>query len=523
MAQQSHRHFINPKFFFNAFFLLNRSVRHSILVLLVLSVVIQLIYLWALPISYEGDASVYYRYARWMGRLEPWPFVFWVRPPVYPLYLNIFGLTWADSFNGVIAANAVLGVSMPLLLYGALYPLGKRWAFGAALAYALSTLPFSYAKVFITEQLYSFFVVLLAFAVSRFFVTQKNGYAWLTAGAAFAALMTRNEAVYLAISAVLLELSYVVWHRNRRATAAVVLSALVVLGMTLTWSQTRAWLLGQPELFGSLHNFSGWQLFDRIYLSGISGRWGDAPDLQRAIFIQAKNGPASAKVESMFPGLLEKPSQENFGTIVMGIMAWADGGANTPGLHKGIEYTDRLLRAMIAETIIAHPEILRLMAVNALQFLGVRLPGNTMWPPAIFWGPFDTYQAMPHDIGEQASTSMPKRLFEKYTDSYWQRPAWLLVFRQVGQDMHNLLRTAVGVVLFLTIWFLPLSRHRLFAAFAFVSAGIMIGAGTAGFGYNGRYEHAIMPYLLMVATLSAHACATWVRSLLVRVPEDRTG
>ncbi len=516
MDQKFHRHLIRPSFYLNRFYSLDRTVQRSILILLFVSVAIQLIYLWALPISYEGDASVYYRYARWMGRFEDWTFDFWVRPPLYPLYLNIFGMTWLDSFNGVIAANALMGVSMPLLLFGALYPLGNRWAFGAAWAYALSTLPFSYAKLFITEQPYSFFVVLLAFAVSRFCVTQKTGYAALSMGAALAALMTRNEAAYIAVFAALLELGLVVSRRNWRAAAAVCVSALVALSITASWSGARAWLLGQPGLFGSLHNFSGWQLFDRVYLSGISGRWGNTPEQQRTIFIEAKNGPASAKVEAMFPGLLAKPSQENFGTIVMGIMKWVDDGANTPGLHKGIAKTDKLLREMIRETIVAHPKILGLMAMSAAPYLGIYLPGAKLWPPPIFWGAFDSYQAMPLDIGEQASTSMPKALFKRYAESHWERPAWLMAFRQAGQNMHNLLRTATCLVLALTIWFLPLSRMKWFAAFAFVSAGMMIAAGTVAFGYNGRYEHATIPYLLITATLSVEACVTWIRLFSAR-------
>lgn len=516
MDQNLTHRLMSATFYRDQFYSLDRHARRSILILLVISISIQLIYLWALPISYEGDASVYYRYAKWMGGIEKHAFVFWVRPPLYPLYLNIFGMTWLESFNGVIAANALMGISMPLLLFAALYPLGIRWALGAALAYAFSSLPFSYTKVFITEQPYSFFVVLLAFAVSRFCVTQKTGYAALSMGAALAALMTRNEAVYIAIFTAVLELGLVVSRRNWRAAAGVCVSALIALSVTVTWSWARARLLGQPELFGSLHNFSGWQLFDRVYLSGISGRWGNTPEQQNTIFIQAKNGPASRKIETMFPGLLEKPSQENFGTIVMGIMKWADDGANTVGYHKGIAYTDSLLREMIRETIVAHPKILGLMTMSAAPYVGLYLPGAKLWPPPIFWGPFDTYQAMPFDIGTQASTSMPKGLFKKYADSQWERPAWLIWFRQAGQDMHNLLRTSIGLVLVLTIWFLPLSRHRWLAAFAFVVSGIMIAAATAGFGYNGRYEHAIIPYLLITATMSAEAFLTWVLLLATR-------
>jgi hypothetical protein len=288
----------------------------------------------------------------------------------------------------------------------------------------------------------------------------------------------------------------------------------------------RAKGLKQPELFGSLHNYGGWQLFNRVYVSPIItdalsyrfarppddavDRW--APDKQRVVFVQAKNGPASAELARMMPGLFEDPTEQHFGELVMAVMKYADGGANTIGYHKGILYTDKFLREVTKETVIAHPEILALVALNAAAYFGVTLPGASLWPPPFFslWIN-DTYEAMPYDIGQQASTSMSKRLFEIYTASQWQRPDWLVRLHHSGQLMHNILRNTLGVILALTLWFLPLTRHRWLAAFIFMTAGLQIAAGAAGFGFNGRYEHMIIPYLLMIAILSTEACVTLVR------------
>ena len=200
----------------------------------------------------------------------------------------------------------------------------------------------------------------------------------------------------------------------------------------------------------------------------------------------------------------------------MEVMKRADNGANSPGLHKGILYTDNLLRAVIKESVIAHPEILGLIAMSATGYFGIHLPGAKLWPPPFVWAPFDTYQATPYDIGGQASSSMPKGLFKKYTDSQWNRPAWLIAIPHFGQYALNILRIALGIVLAFTVWFLPLTRFKWLAAYVFGSAMIMIGAAAAGFGYSGRYEHAITPYLLMTATLSVEACVTWIRLLSTR-------
>jgi hypothetical protein len=507
---------------------LDRDVRLALLLLVVLSAAIQAIYLWALPVSYEGDASVYYRFAKWIGLIERHPHVFWARPPGYPLYLHIFGMTWLDSFNGVIAVNALLGVLSPAFLYGALYPLGRRWAFAAALILAVSTVPFSYAKVFITEHPYSFLLIFLAFAASRFFVTEKRAYVYLAMGAAFAALMTRNEAVFIAIAVAVLQLAFALHRRNRTAIVAVCISSVVTLTATMTWSGLRAIGLKQPELFGSLSNYGGWQTFHRVYTSPLGSearsykfsrppedaadRW--STDRQRVIFVQAKNGPASAELATMMPGLLEDPSEVHFGEIVTELLRRGDDGANTVGYHKGILYTDNFLRRVVRETVIAHPEVVPLIVLNATDYLGLSLPVANAWPPPYFslWSQ-DAYEALPFDIGQQASTSMRPRLFKKYADSQWPRPEWLNSLHRAGQLSHNILRNTLGVVLSLTIWFLPLTRYRWLAAFVVATMALQAGAGAAGFGFNGRYEHMVIPYLLMTAVLSLEALWSWARAL----------
>lgn len=491
-------------------------VRSSLFILFVLSSSVQAFYLVALPISIEADGAGYYSYARGIGGFDRAWFMWW-RPPGYPLYLHILGMTWLDSFSGVLAANVLLGISMPLLLYGTLLPIGERWAFVATLLFIVSTVPFSYAKVITNDHSYSFCLLLTAFCFSRFVITQRWEYATLSTVAVLAALMIRNEAFSIAVIAVALQLSTALWWRDKTAVVSVFMSALIALNLIFAWSWVRSRVLNQPELFGSLHNATGGQLFWRVYFSlggdalsfafsrpPISdvGRW--TADKTRIVFVQSSNGPASAELAEVMPGALENPTEALTWKIMFGTEMIR---------HKGILEWDRFLLRVVKETVIAHPEILGLVAMSATGYLGVNLSGGKLWPLPFWWGPLDTYQAMPYNIDNTVVPHLTPRLLKTYTESQWERTGWLVLLRYAGQNMHNTLRIASGIVLVLTVWFLPLTRCKWLAAYVFLSAGMLIAAGAAGFGYNGRYDHFILPYLLMAAALSTEACVSWFRSI----------
>jgi hypothetical protein len=496
--------------------------------LLCLSTLLQALYLIALPISFEGDAGGYYAYARWIAGLEPSWFMHW-RPPGFPFYLHVLGMTWLDTFNGVLAMNALMGVAMPLLIYGTLRPIGSRWAFVAALILTVSTIPFSYAKVLLPEQPYSFFVILIAFAFSRFVVTRKSQYVVLTACAAFAALSMRNETIYLAALIALIQFGIALLGRQKAAAIYVCICAFVTLVLLGGWSWERSRILHQPELFGSLHNFTGRQLFWRVYasFSGIAGafelatpasdsdRW--SSDGRLITFVQGKNGPASAELAARFPQALANPTDD---------MGWLIG--QEIAQEKGALEADKFFRSVVEETIGAHPELLALFVLTSSQYFGIWIDRRTHGLPLFSVWAFDHYESMPYNIADSAKASLTPHLFKAYTDSQWEfadvsaslakppwqqanRPDWLNTFHRVGQTMFNIVRNAVGAVLIFTIWFLPFTRHRALAVFVFLSCGLLLLSAAAGFGFNGRYEHFILPYLLMLAALSTQACLEILR------------
>ena len=442
-----------------------------IYILLAVSAFIQSVYLFTLPISFESDAGGYLSYAKLFANMGGW-FQYW-RPPGYPLYIHLLGVTWAQSFTGVIVANALMGIAMPLLVYGILHPAGKRTAFIAALILALSTVPFSYTKVMITEHPYSFFLLLGAFGFSRFVATKAVLWAALTCIALLTAMMMRNEAGYILGLAVLMMFAQC---RDWRKAGSVAACALVAVAVIMGWSWKRAEIMREPTAFGSLHNFTGRQMFWRVYYSVGNGS---------LVNVRSENGPASRQLAEMFPGLLDHPSHENNWKIGQSVV-------ERYGVIKG----DDFLKQVVRETIAAHPEILIEFARSAVEYLGVNLAG-----PVIIWH-YDVYEAMPFNIGQAAQRTMTPGLMQQYTTSYQRQSKTLATIHRAGQQAHNMLRISVGALLVLSIGFLPFTRHRWLAIFLFLTSGMLIGAAVLGFGFNVRYEHMILSFLLMTASLA---------------------
>lgn len=440
-----------------------------IYILLAISVFIQSVYLFALPISFEGDAGGYLSYSKLFAHMGGW-FQYW-RPPGYPLYIHLLGVTWAQSFMGVIVVNALMGIAMPLLVYGVLRPVGKLTPFVAALVFALSTVPFSYAKVMITEHPYSFLLLLGAFGFSRFVVTKAIQWVALTCTALLAALMMRNEAVYILMLAVLMMLLQC---RDWRRAGSVAACALVVATVIMGWSWKRAEIMHEPAAFGSLHNFTGRQMFWRVYYAVGNGS---------LVNVRPENGPASKRLAEMFPGMLDHPSHENNWKIGQSVV-------DRFGAIEG----DVFLKQVVRETIT--PEIVKVFALDAVQFLGVSFADKI-----VIWH-HDTYETMPFNIAGIAQSTMTPGLWNQYTTSYRRKSKNLAAIHRAGQQAHNLLRISLGVLLVLSIWFLPFTRHRWLAVFLFLTSGLLIGTAVLGFGFNVRYEHMILPFLLMTVSLA---------------------
>jgi len=513
----------------------------DLLVLSALSVVLQILYLAILPISLEGDGVGYYLFARFLAN-DPGGLFIFQRPPAYPFFLLVTGATWLKSFYLAIAVQALMGALAPLLVYGTLLGVGRRAAFAAALVFALSGVPYSYAKLLVTEQLFVFCLLTAIFAVARFIDARQPQAAALAIGAALAALMVRNEALYFAILvfAVLLFLAWPVWRR----LLIVALSGAAALAVVMTWSAERAAILGNPALVGSLHNFFGHQLFWRVYVTlPASVRfWQCVVVLPRdpscddgstpiALLVQPKNGPATRRLagfvtdwaaangqnpEGILAAILTKPTDEP-------PLDWNGLAAKVAVDRLGPLEGDELLRQVAVEAIKAHPDILYMMAASISPYLGIsfesfwyalRYPSNA--GPILFanWGE-DAMEAMPFNIRDLVRQALSPELWREYRRSN-EVPLTSLdkALLHLSRTARNLVRNTVGLVFLVTFPALLWARPRALAVFLVGSFGLMLGAYAVAFGYSMRFEHVILPLMLMLSVIAIETLARGIAGRL---------
>jgi hypothetical protein len=153
--------------------------------------------------------------------------------------------------------------------------------------------------------------------------------------------------------------------------------------------------------------------------------------------------------------------------------------------------------------------------LSVTPYFGVNIPEKKYFT----WAVYDWYEAMPYDIDKTVVTNLSTNLATRYKASQWQiegkeltfaRPAWkesgrseiFNQFHRFTQLLRNIIRNSAGAILILTIWFIPLSKNKSFGFFLFSSLVLMLSASAFGFGYNGRYEHFILPLILMLSCLS---------------------
>jgi hypothetical protein len=468
------------------------------IIILSIAMVLQALFLQIQPISIEADGAGYYMYARKIAGLKPNWFMWW-RTPGYPIFLHYFGLTWADTFDGVIIANAAAGIAMPLLLYGAISPINKAVAFGAALVFCFSTLPFSYVKVLTNDHVFAFLIVLATFGFARFVASGRYFFIVLMTGAFVCAAMVRNEGLFIAGIALAILAIGALQQRDRQLIRGIGFAAVVLVMALTQWSLFRAIQLHRPLLIGSLHNASGRQLFWRLYaMVGVDAlsynfsrpdkpddvRW--ATDHSRIRFVLPENGPASLTLAKRFPREFLEPTDTNASHIVFGPLIQ----------EMGVAGSDAILRKASYEALLSHPDAALLLLLSSAPYFGFHFPGPSLSTIRPNWVAFDPYEEMPVSVAEAVALpnltpSLRSEFFESSAHSGRQFPA-------ARELMFNWTCNIIGLAFLLAAPVLILFSHsRPVCLYATMSVFCLVALSTIGFGYNPRYQHAIAPLMIL--------------------------
>ena len=529
-------------------------------VLLVLSTALQLVYFAAIPLTFECDATTYYNFARKIvGAGGAYSYV---RGPGYPIFLLATGALWPGTFVVTLLLHAIFGILAPVVFYRCLQGLGRAPALTGALVLMASTIPFTAAKLILTEQIYMF-VVLVALMYLAWYHDKRDPRAiYAFTAAALFAMFTRWEAQFLVAFGFVA--FFILAYRRPRQTRHVVVTAIATVLIVGGYSVARG-LIIDHALIGSLQNGTGAQMFWRMMSlseNTIPGRTrhpspgpaGVAETAKYGQMVRASNGPATMQLQSLVTDFVGKhpesyralkqplsqlPEDKDgpAGWIYEEVFGRFDGKPETlannmfsasyniatesyvyyiTGIAQrelGVAAADRLLREVAIEAVQANPQSLRIMfielpfQVTGMTIYGieqvVRKPLNLQaWQDLVYYRDLLTYRATPYDAGGCASSTLPERMMAEYRfDQSLRSPTFANGSVAMASFGRNLIRPAIGIILLFCWWAVFLSPRRTFdlAVMATVGAMIMTAAVLAGVIANYRYEYTIYPLELMLA------------------------
>jgi len=293
-------------------------------------------------------------------------------------------------------------------------------------------------------------------------------------------------------------------------------------------------LFGNRALAGSLNNFAGHQLFDRIYWlveppavlwdCVLAGRPpADCAAQKSLTLVQPQNGPATRRIGELMGGWAAKSGYEP-DKFVDDFFADPEDTSrldkrwliNTEVIDRlGYVKGDALVLRGFWETVRAHPLAYAYsVAAVAAWYFGISLDRLVyrIWS-APYSGPIvfanwvrDPFESLPGDSGRVAQYTLPKELFEIYERRRAQPMGWLaLRIHEAEQEMRAAMRNILGLVLLVSWPALILARARMLALYFLGSLALMIGIYSATVDYDPRYEHAILPVMIMTTALALDA------------------
>jgi len=209
------------------------------------------------------DSTSYYALVDLVKR-GVWP-DFGIRPPLYPLFLLVFGTPFR-----VVAAQSLVMLAAGLLLVRTVHRVRAGLAPGAALAmagFACGIWPLEHDTAVLSESLYVSSLV-LAFGSLLGGLWERNSFYLALASASMAgAILTRPAGLFLVVT-YLLVLAFLIWNRYGRARAlsfGVPFSALLLALCTYNYAKLGVFALtvwGEANL--TVATFTFWETDDSL-------------------------------------------------------------------------------------------------------------------------------------------------------------------------------------------------------------------------------------------------------------------
>ena len=340
----------------------------------VLAACIQLVYLLWLPLSLSIDSYAYIGYAR--NLLIPDPYI--VRTPGYPALVALAGVPWLDSMLVLVSLQMVMAAAMPVLVFCGLRHCGRTAALiGAALA---TVFPYTYTMSLqvMSETAYLFGYTLAIVLLAEHLARGSTSWLLATVGVIAITAEVRPSASILHAAVPFAVGLRLLLTRNRTAGAhlavALVLAVVAVSGRALITERNSS----NIAPFFVWHWMARCQLADgracvstdngpatRDLFAAVKQMLRERPDVYESMAsVRDIRGAAAgirqefaerndAAVDRLTLDLQTNTSENAHRGPAMVLALWS---------HLGVPTTGALLRPVVLETLVAHPDILKQIA-----------------------------------------------------------------------------------------------------------------------------------------------------------------
>ncbi len=246
-----------------------------------------------------GDPLDHLRMARFIMGQPEGIWIAW-RPPGMALFMILVGVTWAESFRGLILSYAAFAFALPLLAYSIIRRYDRNWAFLAGAFAVLSAWSTAYSRMLLPEQLFHFVHFVALAQIGAWFANPRNRLLPYTiALSLFVLNLVRPVAalyywVFLACALLMVR-------RNVRHLA---LASVLVVSLNAAWSLADRWW--GASIFPTVYapTTPDQRAFGELYYSG--GQYHFVEELPPHPVIDADDGIHSKRMREVVAEYVRK-------------------------------------------------------------------------------------------------------------------------------------------------------------------------------------------------------------------------
>jgi hypothetical protein len=511
---------------------MNRYEKINLGLLFLLSAIIQVFFFFSVRLSFECDSLSYYNSA--LGYFSGnTTLVSPYRGPMFAIVLKLFGVIDFGWIYPLIFTQAILGATLPVLVFSTLREFGKTKAYIGFTLFVLSSIPFSAAKLILAEQFFLTFIIIAVFFLRKFLTdfspTNLKRFIWFSSLAS----LTRWEGLALVLGSLIVFaiISFKDVKFRKRFFSSLILFSIIFGG----YAGLRAMFYDDVKMFG-LQNGTGTQWLWRQYASQgqipgtatskydvLSGK--ETPNFEGNIN-EASGAYSRSHIQKVFQetvkyvmkndnefDALRKTAADNKNLSPQEIQTLEKNPSNIrflineawkvpsiSGSHitflmsravlqrYGLVEGDKLLQRAALDILLSEPEARKVVARDAIQLIGF---GNFSLKERIQW-----YEGPELNIGGCLNATSNERFIQNHNEIY---RFYNSTLHDYASQLRNLIRASFPYLFVASLIQIVFYRrvHLLFLILVLSTLiNITIVSLTGGGPYN-KYDLPIFSYLII--------------------------